>query len=167
MKSADSDLGPVISREQFDRVAGYIDIGQREGARIVTGGGADVSEGRGYYLKPTVLADALGTMRVVREEIFGPVLCVQRFDEDDLPAIAAKANDTEYGLAASVWTRDLATAHQIVRQIKASTVWVNTHSATDPALPFGGYKQSGWGREMGRQAVESYSEVKSVAIQLF
>ena len=102
-------------------------------------------------------------MAVVREEIFGPVVCAIPFDDDDLDRIARTANDTPYGLAASIWTRDLGTAHKLARRIKAGTVWINTHNFGDPALPFGGFKQSGWGREMGYEAIELYTEVKAVA----
>jgi len=105
-------------------------------------------------------------MSVIREEIFGPVLCAMRFDDDDLDVIAKEANRTMYGLAGSVWTRDLSIAHQMVRKIRAGTVGVNVHSSIDPALPFGGFKQSGWGREKGREVIDLYTEVKSVVMAL-
>jgi phenylacetaldehyde dehydrogenase len=105
-------------------------------------------------------------MSVIREEIFGPVVCAIPFDDDDLDRIASTANDTSYGLAASIWTRDLGVAHKLARRIKAGTVWINTHNFDDPALPFGGYKQSGWGREMGYEEIELYTEVKAVAASL-
>jgi len=117
-------------------------------------------------VQPTVLTDTKPEMSVIREEIFGPVVCAIPFDDDDLDRIARAANDTTYGLAASIWTRDLGTAHKLARRIKAGTVWINTHNFGDPALPFGGYKQSGWGREMGYEAIELYTEVKAVAAAL-
>jgi acyl-CoA reductase-like NAD-dependent aldehyde dehydrogenase len=115
----------------------------------------------------TVLAQTKRHMRVVREEIFGPVLCVQSFDDDDLDAVAAIANDTEYCLQASVWTRNLSVAHRMARKIEACTICINTHNYGDPAWPFGGYKHSGWGREMGKDVMEHYTETKSVAAKLW
>lgn len=158
------NLGPLVSKEQHQRVTGFIDSGRGEGAEVVTGGHATGS--KGYFVEPTVLAQTNRNMRVVREEIFGPVLCVQSFDDGDLDAVARFANDTEYGLQASVWTRDLRTAHLMARKIKAGTICINTHNYGDPAWPFGGYKQSGWGREMGKEVMEHYTETKSVAARL-
>ena len=112
------------------------------------------------------MTDTKPDMSVIREEIFGPVVCAIPFDDDDLDRIARTANDTSYGLAASIWTRDLGIAHKLARRIKAGTVWINTHNFGDPALPFGGYKQFGWGREMGYEAIELYTEVKAVAAAL-
>lgn len=155
-----TQLGPLVSREQQERVLGYIESGRTEGAAVVTGGDSVGSEG--YYVKPTVLANVRPDMRVVREEIFGPVLVAQRFD--DLDDIAAFANDTPYGLAASLWSNDLKAVHRLVPKIKAGTVWVNCHNVLDPNLPFGGYKQSGVGREHGRAAMDLYTELKSVCI---
>jgi phenylacetaldehyde dehydrogenase len=155
-----TQLGPLVSREQQERVLGYIASGRAEGAAVVTGGDSVGSEG--YYVKPTVLANVRADMRVVREEIFGPVLVVQRFD--DLDDIAAFANDTPYGLAASIWSNDLKAVHRLVPKIKAGTVWVNCHNVLDPNLPFGGYKQSGIGREHGRAVMDLYTELKSVCI---
>ena len=155
-----TQLGPLVSREQQERVLGYIASGRAEGAAVVTGGESAGSEG--YYVKPTVLANVSPNMRVVREEIFGPVLVAQRFD--DLDDIAAFANDTPYGLAASIWSNDLKAVHRLVPKIKAGTVWVNCHNVLDPNLPFGGYKQSGIGREHGRAAIDLYTELKSVCI---
>jgi phenylacetaldehyde dehydrogenase len=128
-------------------------------------GGSRVGD-QGYFVQPTVLTDTKPEMSVIREEIFGPVVCAIPFDDDDLDRIARTANDTSYGLAASIWTRDLGIAHKLARRIKAGTVWINTHNYGDPALPFGGYKQSGWGREMGYEAIELYTEVKAVAAAL-
>jgi phenylacetaldehyde dehydrogenase len=155
-----TQLGPLVSREQQERVLGYIESGRAEGAAVVTGGDSVGSEG--YYVKPTVLANVRPDMRVVREEIFGPVLVAQRFD--DLDDIAAFANDTPYGLAASIWSNDLKAVHRLVPKIKAGTVWVNCHNVLDPNLPFGGYKQSGFGREHGRAVMDLYTELKSVCI---
>jgi phenylacetaldehyde dehydrogenase len=158
------NLGPLVSKEQHDRVTGFIHAGRDEGAEVVTGGKA--GNGRGYFVEPTVLANTNRDMRVVREEIFGPVVCVQSFDDVDLDAVAKFANDTEYGLQASVWTQNLKVAHMMARKIKAGTICINTHNYGDPAWPFGGYKQSGWGREMGKEVMEHYTETKSVAARL-
>jgi len=158
------NLGPLVSKEQHDRVTGFIQAGRSEGAEVVAGG--KTVDGRGYFVEPTVLANTNRDMRVVREEIFGPVVCVQSFDDDDLDAIARFANDTEYGLQASVWTQNLKVAHMMARKIKAGTICINTHNYGDPAWPFGGYKQSGWGREMGKEVMEHYTETKSVAARL-
>ena len=158
------NLGPLVSKEQHDKVTGYIASGRSSGAEVVTGGKA--VDRRGYFVEPTVLARTNRDMKVVREEIFGPVVCVQSFDDDDLDAVARFANDTEYGLQASVWTRDLRLAHMMARKIKAGTICINTHNYGDPAWPFGGYKQSGWGREMGKEVMEHYTETKSVAARL-
>jgi phenylacetaldehyde dehydrogenase len=158
------DLGPLVSKEQHQRVTGYIASGKEQGAEVVTGG--KVVGEQGYFVEPTVLTHTDRTMRVVREEIFGPVVCVQSFDDDDLDAVARFANDTEYGLQASVWTQNLKVAHMMARKIKAGTICINNHNYGDPAWPFGGYKQSGWGREMGKEVMEHYTETKSVAALL-
>jgi phenylacetaldehyde dehydrogenase len=158
------NLGPLVSEEQFKRVTGYIATGQEEGATVAVGGGT-VGE-RGYFVEPTVLTRTDRSMRVTREEIFGPVVCVQSFDDADLDAVARFANDTEYGLQASVWTQNLKVAHMMARKIRAGTICINTHNYGDPAWPFGGYKQSGWGREMGKEVMEHYTETKSVAALL-
>ncbi len=157
-------IGPLVSQEQFDKVTGYLAAGKREGAEVVTGGERWGNEG--YFIKPTVLAHTNPSMSVVREEIFGPVLVAMPFDDDDLDRIAKEANATPYGLGASIWTRDIGIAHKLARRIKAGTVWINSHLPNDVALPFGGYKQSGWGREMGREALELYTDVKTVAANL-
>jgi phenylacetaldehyde dehydrogenase len=157
-------LGPLVSDEQHKKVLGYLDAGRSEGAEVVTGGGGVGS--RGYFVQPTVLAKTNRDMKVVREEIFGPVVCVQPFEEDDLDGIAKFANDTEYGLSASIWTQDLTRAHTLARRIKAGTVWINCHNWGDAALPFGGYKQSGWGREMGKEVMENYTETKAIGARL-
>ena len=158
------NLGPLVSKEQHQRVTGFLESGRKEGAEVVTGG--SVIGNQGYFVEPTVLARTNRDMRVVREEIFGPVVCVQSYDEDDLDAIARFANDTEYGLQASVWTRNLKVAHTMARKIKAGTICINNHNYGDPAWPFGGYKQSGWGREMGKEVMEHYTETKAVAAKL-
>jgi phenylacetaldehyde dehydrogenase len=160
----DVNLGPLVSKEQHNRVTGFLESGRKEGAEIVTGG--NVPGNQGYFVEPTVLAKTNRDMRVVREEIFGPVVCVQSFDDDSLEAVAKFANDTEYGLQASVWTRNLKVAHMMARKIKAGTICINTHNYGDPAWPFGGFKQSGWGREMGKEVMEHYTETKAVAAKL-
>ncbi len=157
-------IGPLVSQEQLDRVTSYMEAGKRDGAEVVTGGERWGSEG--YFVTPTVFANTNPQMSVVREEIFGPVICAMPFDDDDLARIAAEANATPFGLSASIWTRDIGVAHKLARKIKAGTVWINAHLPNDVALPFGGYKQSGWGREMGREALELYTEVKAVAANL-
>lgn len=155
--------GPLISKEQFDRVMGYIEAGKRDGASVAIGGDAPAVDG-GYYVNPTVLVDVNPQMSVVREEIFGPVVVAQRFD--DIDEVAKAANDTCYGLGAGIWTKDVATMHKLASKIKAGTVWGNCHAVIDTALPFGGYKESGLGREQGRQGIEAYLETKTVILQL-
>ena len=162
--SPDCEIGPVISARQRERVMGYIDSGRAEGAEVVAGG--EAVQGEGFFVQPTVLLNTRADMKVVREEIFGPVLSTQLFDDDSLAQLAARGNDTDYGLSASIWTRDLRVAHQMVRRLRSGNVRVNAAAALDFAMPFGGYKQSGWGRENGREGVEAYTELKSVAIDL-
>jgi len=158
----DNMIGPVISERQQKRVLGMIDEAEAQGGKLVAGGKA-VGDA-GYFVQPTVFADCLPDMNLVRDEVFGPVLAVQTFGDDDLKTIAARANDTSYGLSASVWTRDLGTAHQMVQLIDAGQVGVNCHAAMDPSMPFGGNKQSGWGREFGEEALSLYLKTKAVTI---
>ncbi len=153
-----SELGPLVSETQRDRVCGYIASGLAQGARAAAGGGR--AGERGYFVQPTVLVDARQDMRVVQEEIFGPVVVALPFD--DVDEAVRLANDTAYGLGASIWSNDLARVHRTIPRIKAGTVWVNCHSMLDASLPFGGYKQSGIGREMGRAAIDLFTETKSV-----
>ncbi|KAB2967226.1 aldehyde dehydrogenase family protein [Zoogloea sp.] len=157
-----TQIGPLVSAAQHQRVLGYIKSGFDEGARAMAGGGA--SNGPGYFVKPTVLVDTREDMRVVREEIFGPVVVAMPYE--DLDEVARRANDTPYGLAASIWSNDLSRVHRLIPKIKAGTVWVNCHNILDNSMPFGGYKQSGIGREMGRAVLDLYTESKSVVMML-
>ncbi len=163
-----TEMGPLVSDEQFNRVTGFIKSGRAEGARVATGGGsgAEAGGGGGWFVQPTVLAETTPGMEVVREEIFGPVLVASRYDDDDLDRIASQANDTIYGLAGSIWTRDLGTAHKMARRIRAGAIWINCHNVFNASLPFGGYKQSGWGREMGEEVLHNYLETKAVTAAL-
>lgn len=160
----ETEIGPVISNQQLQRVLGYIDSARQDGAEVIAGGNA--LDRPGYFVTPTVLTNTSQSMRVVREEIFGPVLCAMPFDTGDLDEIAREANDTIYGLSASIWTRDIGTAHKLAKRIRCGNVRINAATALDFSMPFGGYKQSGWGRENGREGVEMYTELKSVAVGL-
>jgi phenylacetaldehyde dehydrogenase len=157
-----NNMGPLVSKEQFDRVLSYIDKGRKEGGTVVTGGERALD--KGYFVKPTVFTNVKPDATIVKEEIFGPVVVATPFD--DVDEVARTANDTVFGLGASIWTRDISLALKLARRIKAGSVWINTHNIIDPNLPFGGFKQSGFGREMGREAIEMYTEPKSVLIQL-
>jgi len=162
----DTEIGPLVSEEQLQKVTGYMSIGQQEGAVVLGGGGrpSDSALSRGFFVNPTVLGQARNDMRIAQEEIFGPVVTVIPFkDVDD---VIRQANDISYGLGAGIWTNNLQRAHRVAAAIKAGTVWVNTYGGTDPALPFGGFKQSGIGREMGYEGIELYTEVKSVWVNL-
>ncbi len=159
---ADSQMGPLISDEQFGKVLGYLDAGREAGAEAVVGGGR--ASDRGYFVQPTILANTSADMSVVREEIFGPVVCAIPFDSPE--EIVPIANETNYGLAAGVFTRDISKANRTAKRLRAGTVWINTYHVFDAAMPFGGYKESGWGREMGRQVLDNYLETKSVVTAL-
>ena len=158
----DTQMGPLVSDEQLRRVTGFLDSGRADGAEVVTGGGRVGDQG--YFVEPTVITNTRPDMRIVREEIFGPVVVAEPFRS--LDDIAKVANDSAYGLGAGVWTRDLSKAHAMAKRLRAGTVWINCYNVFDAALPFGGYKQSGWGREMGHEALEAYTEVKAVCAQL-
>jgi aldehyde dehydrogenase (NAD+) len=158
-------FGALSSKKQLDTVLRYIESGKKEGATLVAGGGrADIGTGKGYFVQPTVFADVQPAMTIAREEIFGPVLAAIEFA--DIDEAIARANDTPYGLAAGVWTRDIKKAHYIARKLQAGTVWINTYNVYDTAAPFGGYKQSGFGREMSAHALEHYTQIKSVWVDL-
>ncbi|GAA4472654.1 aldehyde dehydrogenase family protein [Novipirellula rosea] len=159
---ASTQMGPLVSREQFDRVKGFLKAGVAEGAEASAGGSA--LDRPGYFVQPTVLKNASEEMSVVREEIFGPVVAAMPFSDE--AELVGQANNTAYGLAAGIWTRDISKAHRFAKAVKAGSVWINCYSVFDAALPFGGYKQSGWGREMGHAVLENYLQTKSVCVSL-
>jgi len=160
-----TNMGPLVSDEQFRRVTGYIESGVNEGAKVVTGG-KKAGDNGGYFVEPTVFTNTNPAMKIVKEEIFGPVVCAESFDDTDLELIGKQANNTIYGLAASIWTKDISKAHKLASMIRSGTVWINCHNVFDASLPFGGYKQSGWGREMGGEVLANYTEVKAVTTKL-
>jgi aldehyde dehydrogenase (NAD+) len=158
-------FGAIASRKQLETVERYVESAKAEGATLVAGGSrADIGTGKGYFFQPTVFADVQPEMTISREEIFGPVLAAIEFA--DLDEAIARANDSPYGLAAGVWTRDIKKAHYVARKLQAGTVWVNTYNVYDTAAPFGGYKQSGFGREMSAHALEHYTQIKTVWVDL-
>ncbi|MBI1319282.1 MAG: aldehyde dehydrogenase family protein [Candidatus Hydrogenedens sp.] len=159
---ADTQMGPLVSQEQFDRVTAFMEAGLAAGAEALAGGGRVGT--RGYFVEPTVFVNTNHEMKIVREEIFGPVVTAMPFK--DIDEIAAVANNTNYGLASGIWTKDISKAHKLAKRLRAGTVWINCYNIFDAALPFGGYKESGWGREMGHEALNNYLETKAVCIQL-
>jgi len=158
----ETQMGPLVSEEQLSRVCGYLESGQNEGAQAVVGGKR--LGDRGYFVEPTVLINTTDRMKVVQEEIFGPVLTAMPFT--NIEDVVPRANDSVYGLAAAIWTKDISKAHALAAEIQAGTVWINCYNVFDAALPFGGYKQSGWGREMGHDVLDLYTHTKAVCTQL-
>ncbi len=160
-----TEIGPLVSDEQFARVSHYLNKGKEEGARPLIGG--QPLDGPGYFIPPTIFTDVRDEMTIVKEEIFGPVVAALPFDdEEQIADVIRRANDSEYGLAAGVWTTDLRKAHRVAHALEVGTVWVNCYNAFDAAVPFGGYKQSGFGREMGSYALELYTQVKAIWVNL-
>ena len=159
-----TQMGPLVSSDQFERVNGFLASGRKDGAKVVTGGGRPKQFSKGYFVAPTVFTDVNPQMKIVREEIFGPVVCAIPFKEPE--EVVAAGNDTTYGLAAAVWTRDIQKAHRLAQLLKAGTVWINCYNQFDAAAPFGGYKQSGFGREMGRAALDLYTQIKTVWVNV-
>jgi acyl-CoA reductase-like NAD-dependent aldehyde dehydrogenase len=163
--SPETRLGAISSKGQLERVLNYVEIAKQEGATLVAGGSrTDIGTGKGYFMQPTVFAGVTPEMTIAREEIFGPVLATIEFG--DVDEAIARANDSMYGLAAGVWTRDLKKAHYVASRLQAGTVWVNTYNVYDVGASFGGYKQSGFGRELGRHALDYYTQQKTVWIDL-
>jgi len=158
-------LGAIVSQEQMNTLLGFIEAGKSEGAKLVAGGNrVSMNGGKGFFIEPTIFGDVKNDMRIAREEIFGPVLSILTFD--DIDEVIERANNNPYGLAAAVWTRDIKKAHTVSRRLKAGTVWINTYGLMDAALPFGGYKSSGFGRELGAHAMEHYTELKTVWLNM-
>ncbi|KAL6040418.1 Aldehyde dehydrogenase, mitochondrial [Balamuthia mandrillaris] len=158
----ETEQGPQVSKEQFDRVMHYINLGKKEGAKLAVGG--DKAANKGYFIQPTVFADCKDDMTIAKEEIFGPVMSVMKFS--DVNDVIKRANNTIYGLAAGLWTRDVAKAHTVASQLRAGTVWVNCYNVYDSAKPFGGFKESGQGRELGQEGLSNYTEIKTVTVSL-
>jgi aldehyde dehydrogenase (NAD+) len=158
-------MGAIVSQEQMQTVLGYIEAGKKEGAKLITGGNrVSVDGGKGFFIEPTIFGGVKNEMKIAREEIFGPVLATLSFD--DVDEVIKQANNNPYGLAAAVWTRDVKKAHSVSRQLRAGTVWINTYGLMDASLPFGGYKSSGFGRELGVHAIEHYTELKTVWLNM-
>jgi aldehyde dehydrogenase (NAD+) len=158
----ETEQGPQVDDVQFDKVMGYVESGKREGAKLVHGGKRVGS--RGYFIEPTVFVDVEDNMKIAQEEIFGPVMSIIKFK--DIKDVIRRANRTTYGLAAAVWSRDIGKVHAIANKVRAGTVWVNCYDVLDPGAPFGGFKQSGIGREMGEYGLQQYTELKTVTIKL-
>ncbi len=161
----ETQMGPLISKAQHDKVTGYIAIGKAEGATLAYGGGVPSLQGfeGGFFVEPTIFTDVQDQMRIAREEIFGPVMAVLSFDDEE--EAIARANDTEFGLSAGVFTRDLPRAHRVIGELQAGTCWINSYNLTPVEMPFGGYKQSGIGRENALAALGHYSQIKSVYVE--
>jgi aldehyde dehydrogenase (NAD+) len=158
-------LGAIVSQEQMNTVLSFIEAGKKDGAKLVSGGNrVSVNGDKGFFIEPTIFGDVTSDMKIAREEIFGPVLSVLTFD--DVDEVIEQANSNPYGLAAAVWTKDLKKAHTVSRHLKAGTVWINTYGLIDASLPFGGYKSSGFGRELGAHAIEHYTELKTVWLNM-
>jgi acyl-CoA reductase-like NAD-dependent aldehyde dehydrogenase len=158
-------MGAIVSQEQMQTVLGYIEAGKKEGAKLIAGGNRiSVDGGKGFFIEPTIFGDVKNDMKIAQEEIFGPVLAALSFD--DVDEVIRQANNNPYGLAAAVWTRDVKKAHTVSRQLKAGTVWINTYGLMDASLAFGGYKSSGFGRELGVHAIEHYTELKTVWLNM-
>jgi phenylacetaldehyde dehydrogenase len=162
-READTVMGPLVSAEQLQRVSGYVSGGISDGA-VASAGGSAINQGGGYFYQPTVLTSTRPDMAVVKEEIFGPVLVADRFN--GVEDLLVTANDSIFGLSAGIWTKDLSKAHRVARSMQAGTVWINTFNILDASLPFGGYKQSGWGREMGHEVLNAYTQTKSVVAMI-
>ncbi len=160
--AADTEQGPQVDQDQFNKIMSYIESGKKEGARLAAGGEREGD--KGYFVQPTVFADVKDDMKIAQEEIFGPVMSIIKFK--DLDEVVQRANRTMYGLAAAVWTRDIGKAHAIANRVRAGTVWVNCYDVFDAGAPFGGFKQSGIGRELGEYGLQQYTEIKTVTVKL-
>ncbi len=159
-----TNIGPQVSKEQQERVLSYVDIAQKEGATLACGGVQPEDQKKGYFVKPTIFTNVKNEMRIAQEEVFGPVLAVIPFE--GLDDVSEQANKVRFGLSGAVWTRDVKKAHKFASHIKAGTIWVNCYNVFDPAVPFGGYKMSGYGRELGKHSIELYSNIKSVWVNM-
>ena len=157
-----SEQGPQVDDVQFEKVMSYIEAGKKDGASLLAGGNRVGN--RGFFIEPTVFADVKDNMKIAKEEIFGPVMSILKFK--DIEEVVERSNRTEYGLAAAVWTRDIGKAYAIANSVRAGTVWVNCYDVFDAAAPFGGFKQSGIGRELGEYGLQQYTEVKTVTVKL-